>query len=651
MTLPPFAAFPPASVRTRLTSEQWNQALEVWISIANVWLSAPDNRFRSEEQDHRQLSSFLESFYDELFRSPKKGSSLESSQALQLRKRTFLLTHRLLLGSAKESGKDLLDVSFLGAFSYAHLRSHVLVELLVKLWTQYETQIRASLKKTRSALIGMLESDKPNAAEADLRRLAPLLHSLSAAGSFMAEGSELMDAMFLAYGKGSASLRSSLVPVAYLSLLSLTKDNTSNRSALLDHLYSLKAQAEGSQQSSSLLVDLVTNTPLLVKLQGQPGEKGAERARTLAASLQSFKSTSIARSRPKKTVRSNKGKGIANNDADGDRHIHVLFKITQIQDLFPDLGSGFIARLLDHYDEDVEIVTSHLLEDSLPADLSNLDRTLQLPDPANTDSASNFTPSTTPPPSSLPARRNIFDNDDFDRLAVDPNSYSKGRTTTSRTADDELVDRSRAPQKAHILSALAAFDSDDDERDDTYDEADVGGTVDKAAPDGEDEAEIDIGGDANEELLFQTWREDASLFARDARRGKGREELKGKTSMTDEALEGWAVMLGRDPRRLRRLEGKYAFDGGQREIERTAYRDGDEEGDEGAGRGGFRGRGRGRGRGSGRGRGGNVAGEASDSQTQAARHRKEASKGSRANHNRRDQRARKMARGGFSGSA
>ncbi|KAF2219851.1 hypothetical protein BDZ85DRAFT_35664 [Elsinoe ampelina] len=648
MTLPPFAAFPPASVRAGLNPEQWSQAIEVWLTVANIWLSAPDSQFRGEEQLHSHLSSFLRSFYNELFRSSKKGSLLESNQTLQLRKSTFLLSHRLLLGSVKENGKDLLDVSFLGAFSYAHLKSHALVGLLAKLWAQYETQIRASLKKTRSTLIGILESDQPNAAEADLRRLVPLLHSLPVAGAFMAEGSELMDAMFLAYDHASANLRSALVPVAYLSLSSLTKDDTSNRSALLDHLYSLKAQAETSKQSLNLLVDLVTNTPLLAKLQGKPGEKGAERARTLAASLQSFKSISIARSRPKKSFRPNKGKGIANNDAVGDRHIHLLSKITQIQDLFPDLGSGFIARLLDNYDEDVELVTSHLLEDSLPAHLSNLDRALQLADPADTDPISNFTPSTTPPQSSLPTRRNIFDNDDFDRLAVDPNSYSKGRTTTSRTADDELADRTRAPQKAHILSALAAFDSDDDERDDTYDEADVGGTVDKAAPDGEDEAEIDIGGDANEELLFRMWREDVSLFARDARRGKGREELKGKTNMTDEALEGWAVMLGRDPRRLRRLEGKYAFDGGQREIERTAYREGDGEGDDSAGRGGFRGRGRGRGRGLFRGRG-NVAGEASDSQTQAARHRKEANKGSRANHNRRDQRARKMARGGFPG--
>jgi activating signal cointegrator complex subunit 2 len=117
--------------------------------------------------------------------------------------------------------------------------------------------------------------------------------------------------------------------------------------------------------------------------------------------------------------------------------------------------------------------------------------------------------------------------------------------------------------------------------------------------------------------------------------------------MTDEAIEGWGIMLGRDPRRLRRLEAKFStFAGQQRELATTSWRDspagsGDEAGYGSGERGGNRGRGRGRGRGGGRGgRGGagNVAGPVDD---------KDANKGSRANHNRKDQRGKKMARAGF----
>jgi hypothetical protein len=55
-------------------------------------------------------------------------------------------------------------------------------------------------------------------------------------------------------------------------------------------------------------------------------------------------------------------------------HIHRMSLISQVQDLFPDLGSGFVLKLLDEYNDDVEQVISHLLEDSLPAHLEKADR-------------------------------------------------------------------------------------------------------------------------------------------------------------------------------------------------------------------------------------------------------------------------------------
>lgn len=218
------------------------------------------------------------------------------------------------------------------------------------------------------------------------------------------------------------------------------------------------------------------------------------------------------------------------------------------------------------------------------------------------------------------------------------------------TADDLLADKSTAPNKAAILSALAAFDSDDDERDDTYDAEDVGGTVDAINTEGTADAT-----DANEEVLWRAYQSNAPVFDRDqaTRRGPSRSKLKQETGMTDEALEGWAVMLSRNANQKRRLELKYSaantFTGQQAEITSTAWRPGsDTEGEGGSSFRGGRGRGRGRG-GPGRGRGGNVAGPTGDASTEQARQRKEANKGSRANHNRRDQRAKKMARGGFPG--
>lgn len=188
---------------------------------------------------------------------------------------------------------------------------------------------------------------------------------------------------------------------------------------------------------------------------------------------------------------------------------------------------------------------------------------------------------------------------------------------------------------------------------------DVGGTVDSATP-GNNPEEANAGtSDTNEEALFRAFKMTPSVFDRDAatRRSKPRIALKEETGITDEAIEGWALMLSRDPRLMRRLEAKFSsFSGAQKELAPTAWKaylggSGTEESDGGgrADRGTNRGpRDRGERRRGRTGMGGNdVAGPTGGKETEIARQRKEANKGSRANHNRRDQRARKMARGGF----
>lgn len=246
----------------------------------------------------------------------------------------------------------------------------------------------------------------------------------------------------------------------------------------------------------------------------------------------------------------------------------------------------------------------------------------------------------------------MFDDDEFDKLAVNIGNLHFGKQNPGKTADEMLKDRSTAPNKAAILSALSAFDADDDERDDTYDAVDSGFAVNDAlADDADDQKRKDV----HEETLFKAYQADAKLFDRDSetRRGNYRAKLKQDTGMTDEAIEGWGLMLSRNPGQLKSLEMKYSsFDGNQASIAPTSWRAGADETDElGSSRGGFRGRGgaRGRGRSGGGGRGGNVAGPTGEKETESARRRKEANKGSRANHNRRDQRAKKMARGGFPG--
>ncbi len=660
MDLPPFASFPPANLRKDIVPEEWELCLDAWLLLAEGHLLLSPESFASKMSKDQSLPQFLFS-YVEVTAGNIKHDELEP-RSKQLRRKCYLLIHRCL-SEPKQKPPLLLDWQFLSDVCIVYSKIQSLKPLLQGLW-QAE-HLDDKFKKHKASLTRALEEaacrkDQPEL-EATLTRTAALLRACPAYGHLLLLGSDFIDAVTTLYAHASPPVQRKLVVITYRCLLALMDPSLPRFSTLLDHLYSMHS-------SASLLADLCSNTPFVQKLRERIAGPEAIRAERLIQQLSPLEGTGpLANRGKKKPLRNkpNKGKGKQKDEyghgaLDGGIHVHRMSLVTQIQDLFPDLGSGFIIKLLDEYGDDTEEATAHLLDDSLPPHLQSLDRSESLPQPSSprpaTDLAPHLPPRATPP--LLPTRRNIHDNDAFDRLTIDPSQIHRGLKSSSRTADTVLQDRSSAPNKAAILAALAAFDSDDDERDDTYDVEDVGGTVDTALPGGSDEVDADLR-DKNEEALFRAWKMSPEVFERDAatKRGKARMALRSETGMTDEAIEGWGIMVGRDPRRLRRLEARFELllGGQQRELGTTRYREGEgtDESDWGEGfsggrsRGGFRGRGRGRGgRGGG---GGDVAGAVDDKATQVARQRKDASKGTRANHNRRDQRARKVARAGFPG--
>lgn len=647
MSLPAFANVPTENDSSRLPPEEWQACLDSWIMLAEMYLRLPDSDWnKSLEGDISNLVGFLRSYFLALTKATK------ISDAAQLRRLCFLLSHRAF--SSTTIPQELLSWTFLVSICAAFPKNEELKKLLSSAWKRRSPEVDAGLQAEKNAHIRLLEKSGASEPTSRFTQAVPLLLQMPDVAAFLLTGSDLLDAINATYQKSDSTFRKVATIYVYLGLVGLLTSSNPSTSALSDHLYSLKSSSKHGEPS--LLADLASNTPLMSKLKEMMGSQDSPRAIKMEQLLSEYRQPGSGR--PKHLVRRKIDKGKERVDdefghhAFGGVHVHRMSMITQVQDLFPDLGSGFIVKLLDEYNDDVEQVTAHLLDESLPPHLNSLDRTLQLPsEPAqdNADLAPHLAPRSTPPLE----RRNIYDDDELDQLAVDTSRLHFGRTKQNKTADNILADRSTAPNKAAILSALAAFDSDDDERDDTYDVEDVGGTVDQSM-----DAEASV--DKNEEALFAAYKMSSASFARDSatRRGKARLALKSETQMTDEAIEGWAVMLARDPRKLKRLEAKYAtFSGQQNAIEQTRWREAEGEDAEssggeafgvnrgrgGRGRGGFRGvRGRG-------GAGTAVSGPSNEAGTQNARRGKEASKGSRANHNRRDQRAKKMARGGFPG--
>ncbi len=558
--------------------------------------------------------------------------------------------------------------------------------ILQTLWAKPEPVWEISIGQYKATSTPQLESGIKGDPEKTRRMLIGLNHLLDISpqtAAFFMSGSDFLDALISCYKLMNPPLRKAIIATAYLCLIGLTKGDTPNYSLLIDTLYALKDAAETHKsgplnERESLVPELISITPILSQLRDRIAANGTfeGRAKPILASLEAFKKP--VSGRPKRLIKReiDKGKGMAPavQTAPTEMHIHRMSLVSQIQDLFPDLGDGFILRLLDEYNDNVEEIISHLLEDNLPPRLASLDRGAKLPPtPAEAtghDLAPDLNPRPTPKTSpTLPARRNIYDDDEFDQLAINTSNLHFGRKDAKKTADDVLKDRQQAPDRARIMAALAAFDSDDDERDDTYDTADIGGTVEVSGPDGinlgdprnnSNFGQAESAQDARDEMLFKVWKQSAEVFGRDTatRRSQPREVLKRETGMTDEALEGWALMLTRDPRRMRKLEARFSgFSGQQQDIGSSRWQaDSGTEGSDGRdfrndrGRGGkLHGQSRGRGRGGGDrgGRGGSVAGPTGERGTEVARERKTENKGRGANHNRRDARAKKVARAGF----
>ncbi|KAI8577844.1 hypothetical protein K450DRAFT_250340 [Umbelopsis ramanniana AG] len=265
-----------------------------------------------------------------------------------------------------------------------------------------------------------------------------------------------------------------------------------------------------------------------------------------------------------------------------ESYIKMTILISQITDLFPDLGAGFVEACLMHYGGNVEQVTNQLLEDSLPPNLATMDRTLArkpmtAEQPADEQVSTVMSNLSLSDDSQLRTRRNIFDNDEFDVFAgkkVQTQQIHRGKQNRG-TADKLLDDKSFIQsEKANLLERIANIY--EDEIDDTYD--DVGmptGKVDLGAvEDGSEDVvrerktEIDPG-IIHESDLVHAFVNNITIFDRSAasRRSPQRAQLRKATNMTDEQLEGWSIMFSRNPRKQRILDKYALWDGQQSELQ------------------------------------------------------------------------------------
>ncbi|CCU74203.1 CUE domain-containing protein [Blumeria hordei DH14] len=668
LQLPPMVSFPDKDWCHSISNEEWEAYLNSWIFLAEAHLSNSD--FQKISTKDSSVKNFIVSYVTQTALLDELFFSKFSEKLGLLRKICFCICYKLL--ELKTPPQELTSWDFLADASkvFGRMNGKKLVRLITE---ENHSCYETTLTQLKTLLIEELNTGiRGNLVklESNLKR-SNYLHSVSPeVAQFLMAGSDYADALISCYKIMNPPLRRVILSNMYFCLIGLTRGETPMISALLDQLYLLKEAAEAHltgplNANDSLVSELVTATPILRNIKQRIKEKGSglKRAESILSSLEKFRKSgrnpiSQSFTKNKKIIKPQNimpdDQSIVNDQVDFDQ----IVLISQIQDLFPDLESDVIAKLLVEYDNNVEVITSHLLENSIPSNPEQLNAIETRIDSQELASSQNATMNYSSYQRST--RRNIYDGDDLDQLAVDSSRLHYGRRNDPRTTEMLLNNRASAPSKATIFNTLAAFNSDDDERDDTYDISDVGGLVESADLGDNLEGSLTrassskISPSSTDEILFRAYKANAQLFQRDAatRRGEPRKKLKQQVALTDQVIEGWAIMLPRNPQLLRQLEAGYDKPSNiERIVKEPAWKvkedcqslehrpQNENELNLNSSEAQVRGS---------RNRS-DVSGAPGEKRTDKARRGKEVDKGSRANHNRRDQRAKKMARGGFPG--
>jgi activating signal cointegrator complex subunit 2 len=373
MALAPLVSYPPAHLRTQLPPELWASCIESWIFLANDRLERDRNEFLSASTADESLNDYLLSYVREHLRTDGVWGRVDEEKSL--RKATYLLAHRLFLESPKP-GPPLLNWAFLGDFCNVFAKTSNIKDLMQQTWELQALDLNHQMLEGKRILQKLIDSHRlaDPALDTCLDRTVALLRACHEFGHFLMVGSDILDSITNAWARAGQQLREELVIITSLGLSSLLEGKKPNVSLLLDHLYYLKSSAErqSTSPSTTLLARIVSTTPLLRKLRKSIAGSNGARAKPLISFLENLAT------RPKIRLTFKKGKGKDKDEyghhAFGEMHVHRMSLITQIQDLFPDLGTGFIAKLLTEYHDDPEQVTAHLLDGSLPLLLQTADQ-------------------------------------------------------------------------------------------------------------------------------------------------------------------------------------------------------------------------------------------------------------------------------------
>lgn len=382
VSLPPLAPFPQSSWRQHLSSSEWNTLLQSWTSICRAISSLSEKEIKAALVRDDSIATFLVSFAEE---TAEAGFTILDSHSTKLPKAVFQLVSRVLNVSPPP---QLFDYAFLANIARIFPRKAT-APLIAQLFQRHAAALEVALTALKKQIIPQLEAGIKGdlkSVEARLIRLNYLLHASSDTCTLFLAGSDFLDGLIVCFRVMNPPLRKVILTTTYLCLVGLIDTEPAKWSMLSDQLYALKEAADAHKAgplnvNDSLVPELITNTPLLKILLRRAEDTGAatENFKKRITVLEGYRKGTMVRPKRLTRRRLDKGKGkITQQEVNADIHVHKMSQITQVQDLFPDLGSGFVSKCLDEYGEDVEQVVANLLSETLPPHLANADRSESL---------------------------------------------------------------------------------------------------------------------------------------------------------------------------------------------------------------------------------------------------------------------------------
>ncbi|EMR08409.1 hypothetical protein PNEG_03245 [Pneumocystis murina B123] len=529
--------YPSRDLRVQIAEDEWKYALDMWIRCIEYFMGISDAEFECllDDVESESLYIFIKNYLDA--HTPRKCvkllDNIDNEEDDLLEKNLFSLLYRIF--TLERPTTHIFKIPFvifdfctLFGFSSAtcvyfaleNVYKYAKKEVFLQIQNVYEN-FRELMDKLVSLKDKELLED-PMMYRVAFRSLIVFIQFCFPATCVFLQDEEFLRLMIRLYHESSVAdeMKSDFLCLVYTLFTAFLSENEA-RLLIIKRFMWLYEQLS---LETALLHDLVLDTSIV--------------ERFYEVELFSEEIMSQLRVLRENNEINNSKKSL---DSSLDPSIKRLSLISHIKDIFPDYSEEFIESFLKEYCDDVEAVIARILEDSFSSNIPSVDK-----------KASNF--KLNDGGLSKHVSKMLVDQTDDTNMFVDHPKIYKGKKIFE-TADDILKDKSFIREYKQTILDLELLNQDD-ERDDTYDNVD--GFINLESYEEKSSNKLMNNMD---EMLYLTYIISPEVFERGShiRRSSARIELRSKTGLSDEQIEGWKIMLDRNPKRIEKLENMFKF--------------------------------------------------------------------------------------------